>query len=62
MIGSRQTLSFWQPKKQMLKLARAVRDLNRGARPALPAEALAVARSRSRLAAEGEKKRRFSEF
>ncbi|MBV8186170.1 MAG: hypothetical protein JOY64_06880 [Alphaproteobacteria bacterium] len=63
MLGSRRTVSFWQPKKQLLKLARALRArVEETARPALPAQSLAVARVRSRIAAEGKRKARFSEY
>jgi hypothetical protein len=63
MLGSRRTVSFWQPKKQLLKLARALRArVQETTRPALPAQSLAVARVRNRIAAEGKRKARFSEY
>jgi hypothetical protein len=62
MLGTRRTLSFWQPKKRLLKLARALRtSLQDTGRPAMPAQSLAVARVRSRIAAEGKRKGHFSE-
>ena len=62
MLGSRRTISFWRPRKRLLKLARALRaGRNEPARPAFPAQALSVARVRGRIAAEGKRKARFSE-
>ena len=62
MLGSRRTLSFWQPKKRLLDLARALRrELQEVARPAMPAQSLAVARVRSRIAAEARRKAHFDE-
>jgi hypothetical protein len=62
MLGSRRTLSFWQPKKQLLKLSRALRAGVQGInRPAMPAQSLAVARVRGRIVAEGKRKGHFTE-
>ena len=62
MLGSRRTLSFWQPKKRLLKLARAAHArVQEATRPALPAQSLAVARVRNRIAVEAKRKARFSE-
>ena len=62
MLGSRRTLSFWQPKKRLLKLARAVRSgLQDTRRPAIPAQSLALARVRYRIATEAKRKARFIE-
>ena len=62
MLGSRRTLSFWQPKKRLLKLSRALRaGLQETSRPAMPAQSLAVARVRSRVAAESKRKGHFHE-
>ena len=62
MEASRRTLSFWQPKKRLLQLARALRaQLEDASRPAMPAQSLAAARIRDRIAVEGRRKARFSE-
>jgi hypothetical protein len=62
MLGSRRTLSFWQPRKRLLSLARALRtSLQDTGRPAMPAQSLAVARVRSRIAAEAKRKGHFDE-
>jgi hypothetical protein len=62
MLGSRRTLSFWQPKKRLLNLARALRTrLQDTGRPAMPVHSLAVARVRHRIAAEAKRKGHFLE-
>jgi hypothetical protein len=62
MLASRRTVSFWQPKKRLLQLARALRaGLPDRARPAMPAQSLAVARVKSRIAAEAKRKGHFNE-
>jgi len=62
MLGDRRTLSFWQPKKRLLELARALRPrLEQATRPALPTQSLALARVRNRIAAESRRKARFDE-
>ena len=62
MLASRRTLFFWQPKKRLLKLARALRARSpENSRPAIPAQSLAVARVRDRIAAEAKRKGHFSE-
>jgi len=53
MLESRQTLSFWQPKKRLLKLARATRR-PAGQRPACHARAVA----RRRTSQEPHRRRR----
>jgi hypothetical protein len=62
MLGNRRTLSFWQPKKRLLSLARALRtSLQDTGRPAMSVQSLAVARVRNRIAADAKRKGRFDE-
>jgi hypothetical protein len=62
MQASRPKAAFWQPKKRLLKIARALRArAEETTRPALPAQSLAVARIKGRIAAEGRRKGHFDE-
>ena len=61
MLGSKRTISFWQPKKQLLTLARALSP-NRVETAREPAIARVVdGRSKARLALEARRKGRFRE-
>jgi hypothetical protein len=62
MLGSRRTISFWQPKKRLLSLARALSP-NRVeiAREPAIAHVVADVRLKARLALEAKRKGRFRE-
>jgi len=63
MLGTKRTASFWRPKKRLLDLARALAPKGTDrSRPAMPAEALAVARVRNRITEQAKLKGRFSEY
>jgi hypothetical protein len=61
-LGTKQTIPFWRPKRRLLELARALAPQQQ-ARPVpiMTAQALASARTRSRIETEARKKTRFSE-
>jgi hypothetical protein len=62
MLGSKRTISFWQPKKRLLSLARALSP-NRAEPRREPAKVhvVADARFKARLALEAKRKGRFRE-
>jgi hypothetical protein len=62
MLGSKQTIPFWQQKRRLLTFERALapdRKGNDGS--AITAQAIARARARNRMAAGSKNKARFSE-
>ena len=62
MLGTKRAIPFWQPKRRLLSLERALTaDREGNGKGAMTAQALAGARARDRLAAESKKKARFSE-
>ncbi len=63
MFGSRRTIPFWRPKKQLLELERALAsERSNEAKDAPMTQVVAEAQSRSRVAEEAKKKARFSEL
>jgi len=58
---ARGTLSFWQPKKRLLSWRALCGGLQDSGQPAMPAQSLAIARVRNRIAAEGKRNGRLSE-
>jgi hypothetical protein len=61
-LGTKRTIPFWQPKRRLLSLARALvpgRQVEE--KNAVTTQALASARARDRLEAESKKKGRFAE-
>jgi len=62
MLGSKQTIPFWQQKRRLLTLERALApDRKDSSSSAITAQAIARARVRDRMAAGSKKKARFSE-
>jgi hypothetical protein len=62
MLGSKQTIPFWQQKRRLLTLERALApDRKDSSSSAITAQAIARARARDRIAAESKNKARFSE-
>ena len=62
MLGSKQTIPFWQQKRRLLTLERALApDHKDNDRSAITAQTIARARARDRMAAGSKKKARFSE-
>ena len=63
MLGSKQTIPFWQQKRRLLTLERALAPDRKdsSSSSAITAQAIARARARDRMAAGSKKKARFSE-
>ena len=62
MLGSKRAIPFWQRKRRLLTLERALAPDRKGpGKSPITAQAVAEARSRERLAAEAKHKARFSE-
>ena len=62
MLGSKRAIPFWQRKRRLLTLERALAPDRKGAgKSSLAAQTVAASRSRERLAAEARQKGRFSE-
>ncbi|WP_395708611.1 hypothetical protein [Reyranella sp.] len=64
MLGTKRTIPFWQAKRPLLSLERALsslRQVSRKSMIAATAPALATVKARSRLQQEAKRKGRFSE-
>jgi hypothetical protein len=61
MLGSKQTIPFWQQKRRLLTLERALASDRKDCSSAITAQAIARARAQDRMAAGSKKKARFSE-